>query len=310
MLVWELVGAAIGAGFASGREIAVFFAQYGSWSYAGLAATGGMLLLAGEPVPAAWQERWPEKLWKYMLSLLLIATGGAMLAGAGEICAQVLPVKGSNGVGMTVTLLLGWLLAMKTKTGLAWVSRSLVAVLTLLLFLAFRLQSMKAAVITDEEKFMALLSGGSYGGFNAALQWPVLSAAAMDRRRKRHALQCATLIIILLLLLGTVLISRNSALIGETMPFLVMMKQFGIVGYMVFILCLYLAVLSTLTACIRALNGRLGPMLGILMVSSGGFDEAVGSLYPLLGGACCIMLLLAKLMNSFAPSFLSQKDML
>lgn len=310
MLVWELVGAAVGAGFASGREIAVFFAQYGIWSYAGLAMTGAMLLLAGEPVPAAWQGRWPEKLWKLMLSVLLIATGGAMLAGSGEICAQVLPVKRSNEIGMTVTLLISWLLAMKTKTGLAWVSRSLVVVLTILLFLAFRLQPLQAAVIANAEGFSALLSGSSYGGFNAALQWSVLSAAAMNGRHKRCALQWATLIIMLLLLLGTFLIGRNSALIEEPMPFLMMMKQFGIVGYMFFVLCLYLAVLSTLTACIRALSGRFCPILAILMVSAGGFAEAVGSLYPLLGGACCIMLLLAKIMNSFTSSFLSQKDML
>ena len=310
MLVWELVGAAIGAGFASGQEIAVFFAQYGNWSYAGLAVTGAMLMLAGESVPDAWQNHWPEKLWKTILGVLLLATGGTMLAGAGEIWAKVLPVRWSNVMGLAVTLLLSWLLAMKTKTGLAWVSRGLVAVLMLLLSMAFRLQPMRGAVITEKDGIMALLSGGSYGGFNAALQWPVLSAAMMDKQRKKHALQWATLIIILMLFLGTLLIERNAALMGETMPFLMMMKQFGTLGYTVYILCLYLAVLSTLTACIRALNGRLGPLMGILLVSSGGFDTAVGTLYPLLGGACCIMLLLAKITNSFEDSFLSPKDML
>lgn len=309
MLVWELIGAAIGAGFASGREIAVFFAQYGSWGYAGLAAAGAMLLLAGEPMPASWCNRWQEKTWQAMLTLLLIATGGAMLAGAGEIWAQVLPIRWSNALGLAVTLLLGWLLAVKTKTGLAWVSKGLVTALILLLLLAFRVPPMKGVVIAERGGAAALLSGGCYGGFNAALQWPIL-AATTETRQKRRALRWATGIIITMLGIGMLLMRRHAALMGDAMPFLLMMKQFGTVGYIGFILCLYLAVLSTLTACIRAVRGRIWPMLGILLVSCGGFGEVVSLLYPLLGGACCIMLLLAKIMNYSAGPFLSRRDML
>ena len=310
MLVWELIGAAIGAGFASGREITVFFAQYGHWGFAGLAAAGGMLLLAGEPLPASWCKSWPEKAWQIMLSLLLITTGGAMLAGAGEIWAQVLPVRWSQAIGLVVTFGLSWLLAMKTKAGLAWVSKGLVAALMLLLLLAFRVSPMQGAVIVEQAGPIAILSGGSYGGFNAALQWPILAAAMIEKRQKRSALRWATILILLMLLLGMLLMQRHAALMGEVMPFLLLMKQFGAGGYIGFIICLYLAVLSTLTACIRAVCGRAWPMAGIMLVSCGGFSEAVALLYPLLGGVCCIMLLLAKITNSFAGSFLSRKDML
>lgn len=310
MLIWELIGAAIGAGFASGREIAVFFAQYGRWGFAGLAAAGGMLLLAGEPLPTSWHKRWPEKVWQIMLSLLLITTGGAMLAGAGEIWAQVLPVKWSQAIGLVVTFGVSWLLAMKTKTGLAWVSKGLVAALMLLLLLAFRLQPMQGAVIIEQAGPIAILSGGSYGGFNAALQWPILAAATIEKQKKRSALRWATDLILLMLLLGMLLMQRHKALMGEAMPFLLMMKRFGAGGYIGFIICLYLAVLSTLTACIRAVQGRAFSMAGILLVSCGGFGGVVNQMYPLLGGGCCIMLLLAKITNYLAGPFLSRKDML
>lgn len=269
-----------------------------------------MLLLAGEPLPASWHKRWPEKVWQIMLSLLLITTGGAMLAGAGEIWAQVLPLRWSNALGLLVTLLLGWLLAMKTKSGLAWVSRGLVTVLMLLLLLAFRMSPMQGAVIVEQSGPIAILSGGSYGGFNAALQWPILAAATIEKQKKRSALRWATVLILLMLLLGMLLMQRHKALMGEAMPFLLMMKQFGAGGYIGFIICLYLAVLSTLTACIRAVQGRAFPMAGILLVSCGGFGGVVNLMYPLLGGGCCIMLLLAKITNYLASPFLSRKDML
>lgn len=309
MLVWELIGAAVGAGFASGREIAVFFAQYGCWGYAGLAAAGLMLLLSGEPLPSTWKERWPEKVWQIMLSLLLITTGGAMLAGAGEIWAQVLSIRWSSSVGIVVTMMIGWLLAVRTKAGLAWLSRGLVVIMTLLLLAAFCVQPMKGAVISEQRGYLALISGVSYGGFNAALQWPILSAVIGNTQKKR-ALRCAAVIILLMLGLGMMLMWRNAALMAEEMPFLMLMKQFGSVGYIGFILCLYLAVLSTLTACIRAVKGRMLPVTLIMMISCCGFGGVVNRLYPMLGGASCIMLLLAKITNSFTGPFLSKKDML
>ena len=50
----ELCGAVIGAGFASGREVASFFARFGGWSWLGVTAAvavlgGACLLLMGHP---------------------------------------------------------------------------------------------------------------------------------------------------------------------------------------------------------------------------------------------------------------------
>lgn len=310
MLVWELIGAAVGAGFASGRETAVFFAQYGKWGYAGLAAAGIMLLLAGEPLPASWQSRWMEKVWQVLLSLLLIATGGAMLAGAGEIWARTLPITWSYWMGIAATTAIGWILAVRTKSGLAWVSRGLLGVLAVQLVLAFTVQPMKGAVLTDSKWHAAVFSGASYGGFNAALQWPIMAAVALENKQKKRAVRWAAILILLLLWLGMLLMQRNAALLGESMPFLMMMKRFGATGYSSFILCLYLAILSTLTACIRAVKGRMLPVAGIVLTSCAGFGSVVNFLYPFLGGGCCIMLLFAKMMNSFAGSFHSRKDMI
>lgn len=310
MLAWELIGAAIGAGFASGREIAAFFAQYGRWGYAGIASAGIMLLLSGEPMPAAWRHHWQEKIWRAVLSVLLITTGGAMLAGAGEICERVVPIRWSYQIGMASTMIIGWLLAEKTKSGLALVSKGLTLALGIQLIKAFCVQPMEGASITAYGWQGAIASGMCYGGFNAALQWPIVAAAASSVKDKKRAVKISVMFILMLLTAGMILIRRHPAAMGEAMPFLVIMKRGGAEGYYTFVLNLYIAVLSSLTACIKACKGKHIHLIGMFIISCVRFDGVVNSLYPMLGGACCMMMLLAKVTNSLEGSFLSRKDMI
>ena len=67
MLAWELVGAVVGAGLASGREIASFFTQYGGWGMLGVVLSVGVLVsLADVTLPSSWRGRWPERLWLHL----------------------------------------------------------------------------------------------------------------------------------------------------------------------------------------------------------------------------------------------------
>lgn len=312
LLTWELVGAVVGAGLASGREIAAFFSRYGAWSVAGIIlAVCVIYVLADACLPCAWHGKWPEMLWNTLLSLLLIATGGAMLSGAGEVAALMLPLHGAYWLGMLGTLLLAWFLANRTVTGLAWVSRVLLCVLTALIVLGLTLPPMKAASMIAYSPWEALLRGLTYGGFNASLQAPIM-AMAVDRPSKdrKRAAWMAGLLILLLLLLGNAVLLRHPALLMEPMPFLKMLQAFGKPGYYLGGVSLYLAILSTLTACMRGLKGGMLSGAGILLVSLLGFTGVVEIAYPLLGGGCFLMLLAAKLMNSCPNPFHSRKDML
>lgn len=312
MLAWELVGAVIGAGLASGREIASFFARYGTWGCLGiLAAVAVMTALSDTFIPLRWQGRWPAALWKTLLSLLLIATGGAMLSGAGEIASLTLPFQGAYWLGMGVTLLLAWLLAQRTLHGLAWVSRGLLAVLTVLIFLGFMLPPMQAVPVSEMHPSAAILRAVTYGGFNAAIQVPiVLQAAEMSQREKKCAIRTAGLLILLVLMLGNAVLMRHSALLGEAMPFVRMLSSLGKAGYTLGAFSLYLSILSTLTACLRGLSGRCWCLAAIVSAALFGFSGVVDTLYPLLGGGCLVMLAAAKLTNCYSRPFHSQRDMI
>lgn len=296
-LHWELLGAVVGAGLASGREIASFFGRYGLWGYAGAAlAVGTLFVLGGTEMPDAWHGCWPERLWQVLLSLLLIATGGAMLAGAGEVAALVLPVHGARWLGMTCTLLLAWVLARGSADGIALVSRGMLAVLAVLILLGMTYPPMRAAALTDVSIPMALLRGVTYGGFNAALMIPAMNAsAALPKELRRRSLGVACMLTGLLLMLGNAVLMKHPALLGEPLPFIRMMAQLGSLGYVLGAMALYLAILSTLTVCLRGLGGRWHLIGLVVLTAMFGFSGVVDAAYPLIGGCCAAMLVWMRL---------------
>lgn len=311
MLTWELIGAVVGAGLASGREIASFFSRYGAWSYAGiLLSVGTMVFLADAALPQFWYGRWQEKMWRILLSLLLAATGGAMLSGAGEIASLTLNLRGAYWFGLAATLALGWMLAHRTRGGLAWVSRGLLCVLAVLIILGFTLPQMQAVALRGENLLNMPVRAIAYGGFNAALQAPITVAADKTKKEKKRAAFFAGCMIALLLVLGNSVLLRHPALMAEELPFIRMMSGFGQFGYVLGAVCLYLAILSTLTACLRGLGRGILPAAGVLVISLLGFSGVVEMAYPILGGGCYVMLAAAKFTNSSRKAFISKKDML
>lgn len=311
MLTWELVGAVVGAGLASGREIASFFTRYGRWSYPLIViAVAVMVFLADAQLPINPRYRWFKKLWEVLLKLLLVATGGAMLSGAGEIAALTIPIRRVRWVGMAATLLLAWALAHRVRRGLACVSRCLLIVLGVLIGLGLTLPRMQAVRIPT------VLPGGvvggiAYGGFNAALQTPIfLQSGENDVQVRRKASWRAGVILLGLLILGNGVLLRHPALQGEEMPFIRMMAHYGKAGYWIGALGLYLAILSTLTACVKGSSRNPLMTIGMMCTALLGFGGVVETLYPLLGICCCVMLVSAKFMNSVMPPFISRMDMI
>ncbi len=301
-LPWELTGAVVGAGLASGREVASFFSRYGPWSWAGILLALGMLaFLSGASLPEAWRGRFPERVWCVMQTLLLVFTGGAMLSGAGEIAALTLPIHAASFLGGGATLAMACFLARRTAAGLATVSRVLLAVLAVLIALGLTQPPMRAVCLRESGPSQALLRGLTYGGFNAALQTPILRQyGELSRRARRRGVIGMCLLVGLLLCLCNAVLLRHPALMGEEMPFVRLAGQYGWAGYVLGAAALWLAILSTLVACIRSLGCGVRPLVWIVLVAMLGFRGAVEAAYPVLGGGCMLMLLLMRLRGASA----------
>ncbi len=306
MLAWELVGAVVGAGLASGREIASFFSQYGEWSWLGIILSVSMLFwLTNVQIPQGWHGRWPGMVWQTLLTLLLVVTGGAMLSGAGEVTAQTIPLRGAYWLGTAAAFFLAWLLVSRTAGGLAWVSRIMLCAMAVLIGLGFTLPPMRSAPVQEPDALEAILRSLTYGGFNASLLIPILGVNSDSLSHKKRAVRKSCLIVFLLLSVGNAVLLRHPVLLGEPMPYLRMMNQYGEMGFWLGASSLYLAILSTLTACLRGLNGRMVPIIGILLVSLLGFSGVVERCYPFIGGVCFAMLGVVKFLNCFSKSFQS-----
>ncbi|MBE5809623.1 MAG: hypothetical protein E7318_01680 [Clostridiales bacterium] len=303
-MMWELVGAVVGAGLASGREIAAFFSRFGYAGYAGIAAAGVVLYLLGTMrYPLIFRYAWMEKLWKILLSALLVATGGAMLSGGGEVFALTLPVRGAYWLGLLVTLLFSWLLAVKIPDGLSHISQAMMIVLLVMIGLSLFTDPQRGIYIDTGSVPACLLSGIKYGGFNAALQASVLARSNMSSPCQRRSVMRACIVITIVLCLGNAVLLRQSVILRESLPFLKVASAYGSWGYCLFAAALYLAILSTLVACVKGVKCSALSIGGILIVSFLGFTGVVEWVYPLLGGSCFVLLLYAKFSKSLAGPF-------
>lgn len=309
MLIWELLGAIVGAGFASGREISAFFAQHHAWGFAGAILSAVTIVwLANTRLPTAWEHRWPAFLCRALVAAMLTATGGAMLSGAGEIADLTLPFRHAYWIGVTGTLTAAWLMAHRTVVGLAWVSKCLIFVLSILLLAALSVPRIHTSVIRESIPAHAIVHSICYSGFNAALLVPVLQRK--EPTEAKTALIAAGVILAVFLTIGNIVFFLHPQILHEPMPFVSLARQLGKTGFYLCGLCLYIAILSTLTACLRGLGKSVCAVAGVVIVSFFGFSKVVEHAYTFIGGGCCLMFMLAKFTNYSRRAFISRKDMI
>lgn len=301
----ELCGVAIGAGFASGRELAVFFARFGPWSWLGVGASAlvmgaacwGIMRCPGTSgMPRCWEGRWQAKLWRGMFSLLMIATGGAMLSAGGELAA-LLPLPGCEALGLGGTLLLAWWLARRDSPALAQVSRALVAAMVLVVLSGLVLPGAPATLLVEASPWQSLPMGLCYGGFNAALAAPMMASAGetLEPHQRRWCASGFAAVTAILLCCGNGALLRHPEAIGAELPFVYLAAPMGKAGYALCASGLYLAAVTTLSACMKSLRSLLGPWMAAVtaamaLLSLSGMGTIVAVVYPVLGGLCAALL--------------------
>lgn len=315
----EICGAVVGAGFASGKEIALFFSRFGIWSWAGIATAvavvgavclGVMRCPGVAGMPLCWQGRVPGRLWTALFTGLMAATGGAMLAGAGEVAALLLPVRGAYWLGAAATLGLAWMLAGRKLQVLPMVSRALILCLAAVVVLGAALPRREAALLHTASRAQlpaGLVCGACYGGFNVALACPAAAdGAALTARQRRRCTGMVCLALGLLLGCGNLVLVRSPGLQGEALPFIRMLAPLGRAGYGLCGAALYLAALTTLAAALRGLKAHLGRgyaagVAAVAALSLGGLERMVARVYPMLGAGCLALLALARWQNRTKP---------
>lgn len=316
-----LLGGAIGAGFASGREIIRFFAAHGPM--AGIAVLSALAALCTlfwrlpvqlertgtTTLAALCRVRFGERLGRMcasLFALLCAVTGGAMLAACAELAALTLPLRHAYALGFAVSLPAAAALALLGATGMALPGAALCALLPALLLRLLVLPAGEACFDpagAPDLPVRALADGAVYGALNAAMlggALPVLLPLGRAQRRRAVALFGAGFA--LLLSLGVAVCRRHlPAVWDQPMPFVVLSRSLGAGGYLLVAACLYAAALSTLCAMLAALLRLLPGSRPVRALTACalcalfalvGFGRLVSGAYPVLGSLCAGLLLL------------------
>ncbi len=298
------VGAIVGAGFASGREIMSFFSRFGIFSWLGIglaAAAMGFLCLfvmgvanacGADSLVMICQKRMGKFafLGQGAFALLLCATGGSMLCAAGELAALTVPVYYAYEIGMGLTLVLGFLLIRKDLRALFVASKMLIPLLIGAFVLCY---FVKGEPMPNHFDMHTLLGPLSYGAMNIALCVPVLcevGKGCTKEHQQRMAL-CTGLVIFTLLAIGNGALLHQRGMTGEPLPMVKILREFGLFGFYLCAVMMYLAVFSTLLTCLRGLY-KMNPWacLSVALVALIGFEKLVGTIYPILGYGCVILM--------------------
>lgn len=315
-----LLSGAVGAGFASGRELLRFFALHGRMAWAAALCALGMLALLFLRLPAQMARyRAPTlpklctarlgrrfgRLCAGLFVLLAALTGGAMLCACAELGALVLPFRHAYGFTLLLTLALSGLLAANGNGGLAVPGAALSLLLPALLARLLCLPAGEACFLpamSPDLPVRALCDGTAYGALNAAMLAGVLPLLVpLSARERRRTISLFTLLLGVLLFLGVqVCLHHLPALMHQPMPFVFLSRRLGAGGYLLVAACLYAAALSTLCAMLYALASacplprRQGVCMGALaclLFAGIGFGPLIDRGYPALGALCAGLLL-------------------
>ena len=320
------VGAVIGAGFASGREIFSFFSRYGFWSW------GMILLSAGTTAGLCWlclrcagiksRCNWCEMYCQCSplarmaaegcILLLQIIMGGSMISAAGHIATLALPISAAYPAGMMVTIALAlWLgcVGMKPVTVLGSLLAFLFvgAVVSVLIFDA---GDVRAVSVTSASTGTILIGGIraiAYAALNLAISIGMVCRCADGSCKvsNRSAVLFGFLMASLLMV-SNYLYLRHPELVNVTFPMVALLSRFGSAGHWMSLMVMYLAILTTLTAGLFALRTGLETKVSVetawmlsiflpLAVSITGFENIVDRWYAPAGLLCLLMV--------FAPLF-------
>ena len=322
-VVTAVMAAVAGAGYASGRELVLFFAQTGKVGWIGVClapAVFGLLVSLlcrwGGSAGATGFIQFCRRVigtragvvagWLH--GLLLALTAAVMLCGAGELGALTLPVRFSWLWGAGCALLIGLTLNLARLRPLPWLGLIVLAA-GVAFYGALALDPRPPRVWLDGTVQLALedswpaaiLLALAYAAMNAVLAANVALRFGGGAKPWRVGLGCALSLWALLAAANGAIARGGSQLLGLAMPTVVLAARWGLFGFWICALFGYLCAVTTLAAAMGGLidmtrGGGVGSALpiAIAVAALAGLPwlrRAVGASYPAVGWLSAVMML-------------------
>lgn len=305
-----IAGAVIGAGFASGREIVVFFSRYGlhGWWLAGLsvAVMTGLCRLclteARRSGSLCWcalfedKPRWSKHLAQMCVTALLAVMGGSMLSASGHMIALMWPNEWAYSLGAAGTMAAAWFLGRGSMKPMSMLSGVLTGCLLGVMGLALLMEPSSAVQMAPQAPGIhAAVRVLAYAGMNMTLAMGVVCCCAQSASGFTPLLFGA----LMALLTGAAhaLYSRHPEWMQEAFPLVRLLSGMGRKGFWLSAVLLYLSILTSLTAVLCALRcafeqygsskwTAIGSLALPLLLSLIGFEGIVDHVYAPVGLVC------------------------
>ncbi len=231
-----------------------------------------------------------------------------MLSAAGHIAALALPFPGAYLTGLLGTMLIALVMGRCSFKPAAFVSGllSILYVLAVLALLVFDGQD--AATVqplgAKEASASGMMRAVAYASMNLAISIGVICRCCdCSPRVSYRSAVVFSLGITVLLFLGNILFLKHPEVSDMVFPMVGLLARFGRAGYIISLLMMYLAVLTTLSAGLAALRSGLevyftsgiSLMLTVLLplaASCAGFDNLVDKWYAPEGLLCLLVVFL------------------
>ncbi|MBE5778652.1 MAG: hypothetical protein E7331_04880 [Clostridiales bacterium] len=317
--VVSCLGAVIGAGFVSGREVISFFSKYGHHSWWLIFLSGiTMMLLCDilmrngnciKSVCTLSEKRLMGNAAQFVLLMVLFTLCGSMASAAGHMVQLIVPVRHAYWIGLPGSLCIAWLIAKGSPKPFSVISTALMALFLGMTFLALHQSRGEETVLIPSPSSFALMKAAvyavGYGAMNVAVSISVMCQSGCGRSRtsdRRAA--CFGLCMCALLFISNALYLQHPQKMNDAFPIIGFFALFGKRGYIACVVLLYVAILTTLSALVSTLRSSLearglSPVptalatLGLsTAVSLIGFAGIVNHLYAPGGLVCLVMVFL------------------
>ncbi|AZR74284.1 hypothetical protein BBF96_13260 [Anoxybacter fermentans] len=316
-IAFTYIGAIIGAGFASGQEIFHFFIQYGREGLIGL-ILAGLLFIIGGVFILQLAQRFKVDYYKLFYRLLgkgsgfmvdliyiifILGSISVMLAGSGVIFHEALGVRYSLGVLITLFIVL--VIVYSGVRGIFMLNTFLIPFLILVIIYTSYIHLNVGPVeinscVANVSILPWYISGIVYVSFNLFLSMAIMIDIGSKVRNPgvlfSGGIVGGGLIMLILLLMGFAMYYSLNDIGYVEMPMLLLADQTGPVLYLIYMIGLWFAIITTAVANVYGFIHRVMPLFKLNYYNSAmltivvvlpltrlGFANLVKYLYPVYG---------------------------
>lgn len=314
------MAATAGAGFSSGRELVMFFAQMGHASWVGVVFASVMFGMLCGMICRFAQSTGSRSFSGVCMrvlgirqgsvagavhGLLMAVTAGVMIVAASEMTALALPVRNAFWIGALFSTGLALLLSMRGMRGMARLGAAAV-VLCGVFYVSLALdvrpvriyQRYETVPELDGSVTAALTLSMLHACMNASVAGGAVTVLAERAGSpSRFAFSCGSLMLMLLSAGNAALQRGGERLFSQALPTVVLAARWGVFGYYASVLVMWLCAVTTLSAALGSLAGYMDDdrrsrrllaavlLLGALTAMLSGAERFVEIGYPMLGWA-------------------------